>query len=200
MPIFVFTVPGGITFDGDQSDWEQAIRSWVIACTGLDDGHVIRADQDGPRPSVPFIEVKVDGVRPLGAVDGEVQTYDSGASAGQEVVRTAHGQREFSAVIRAFTLLASGDNSARAFLSRVQVGLGLEEVRDILYGYGVTVFDNGRIENLPGILDTKWEGRATLTVGCLAEQTAATRTGFIKTVVLTNGITVPDTTLIVQIP
>lgn len=187
-----------ITGSGDFGDFENAIRLWVIAATGLTASKVIRGNQNGPRPEAPFAEVIVGDLIPVGAADAQDESYDPDGDVGAEITETARGQREMTATVRIFTVSAVGPASARALLAKVPVSLGLSSVRDILHSAGLTCFDAGTVAHVPAILDTKWEGRATLTARLYAELTASTTTGFISSVELTNTSTVPDSTTIVD--
>jgi hypothetical protein len=175
---------------GGDSNWdtyENGIRQWVIAATGISPTKVIRAEQDGPRPVAPFVEVRVGDALALGAADGLEQYFDALADPGQEVTQVVRAQREVSVTLRAFTDAAVGGSSARALLARVQASLGFAEVRDVLHDAGITCFDRGSVQHLPGVLDTRWEGRATLTVRVYVEDTAILTTGYIDTVQLVDA-------------
>lgn len=176
-------------------DWgalENAIRQWILATGLVTTEKVILAGQDGPRPAVPFFEVRLGDMEAVGAADARSEDYDSGAPAGQEITETVRGMREFPVFIRCFTTSAVGSSSARALLSQVQTALGLPDVRDIIRAAGMTCWDTGRVQTLPAVLDTKWEGRATLTVRMYAEEHAIQKTGYIDTVEVTDEGPTPD--------
>ncbi len=175
------------------------MRQWVITAIGFDSTKVIRAEQDGPRPTGIFAEVRVGDGAPVGAVDSHEHVYDSGAAAGEEMVETVRGVREVSATVRVFTPSAVGSESARALLSRAQTALGLEGVRQIFYDAGMTLFDRGGpIQSIPAILDTRWEGRAQLTIRLYVEETATATTGYIASTELTDQSVDPPETFIVD--
>lgn len=199
MATFDFELPAAtITFGGDFDAIENAIRAWVIAATGLATEKVIRGYQNGPRPSAPFAEVIVGDLIPVGAADAQDESYDPDAAAGAEITQTSRGVREMTATVRVFTVSAVGASSARALLGRLPTSLGLQAIRDILHVAGLTCFDPGTVTHVPAILDTKWEGRATLTARFYTELTASTTTGYISSVELTDTSTVPDSVTIVD--
>jgi hypothetical protein len=181
-----------ITGSGDFGDFENAIRLWVIAATGLPTSKVIRGNQNGPRPDPPFAEVIVGDLVPVGAADAQDEVYNPAGEAGAEIAETSRGMREMTATVRIFTLSDVGPSSARALLAKVPTSLGLSVVRDILHSAGLTCFDAGTVTHVPAILDTKWEGRASLTARLYTELTASSTTGYITSVELTNTSTVPN--------
>ena len=87
--------------------------------------------------------------------------------------------------------------AARAILSAVQTSLGLPGTRELLHAAGVTCFDRGTIQVIPSVLDTKWEGRATLTVRFYTEETATSATGYIAGAELTDQSVDPPEAFIV---
>lgn len=194
-PIFVFPP--------ETTQWEafeNALRQWVIAASGLTPEKVIRAEQDGPRPATVFAEVRIGDVRALGAADAVSTEYDAGGPAGSEVTQTVRGQREFAATVRMFTSSAVGAESARALLLQVQAGLRLPSVRDILHEAGLTCFDQGVVQSIPAILDTRYEGRATLTARFYCEVTISEATGIVGSVEVTDEGENPDDVFIIDGP
>ncbi len=187
-----------VTYGGDFDAFENAVRAWVIAVTGLASTQVIRGNQNGPRPAAPFAEVTLTDVGQVGASPAQDQIFDSGALAGEEITLTSRAVHELTAVVRVFTVSAVGASSARAILARLPASLGLESVRDTLHTGGLTCFDAGTVSYVPAILDTKWEGRATLTARFYAEITASETTGYISSVELTDTSPVPDSVTIVD--
>lgn len=181
------------------SDIEAAIRAWVKGATGLTDEQVIWADQNGGSPALPFIDVRLGDLIPVGSADGSDWVYDAGGPSGQEIVMSGHGVREFAVSIRAFSASPLGNDSARVLLSKVQTALALETARSALHAAGVTPFDNGRVQVVPAILDTAWEGRAVLQVRFYTEETVTERTTYIGTVEVTDEEPTPDQTFQVTI-
>lgn len=188
---------GGFLGAGGASNWddyEQAIRQWVIEASGLNTTKVIRAEQNGPRPATPFAEVRVGDAIAVGAADAVERYYDPFADPGEEVTLVVRGLRELEVTVRVFTDASVGAESARALLEKTRTALGLDTFRDILQDAGVTVFDRGVVQHLPGVLDTRWEGRATLTVRAYVEDTVSETTGYIDSVQVTDQSVDPDDT------
>lgn len=176
-------------------DWgaiEQAVRGWIKTATSLNDANVIRADQDGPKPSVPFVDIALGDLIALGACDPIETEYDEGADPGEEIIESVRGQREFVVVIRAFSAAAVGTSSAYALLSKAQTALGLSTVRDALHAAGITVFNAGRVASVPRVVATAWQGIAELRVGFYTCEDVSLATGYINKVELIDEMPDPD--------
>lgn len=192
----------GETFGQLPAGWEvaeAAIRAWVVATSGLDGVKVIFAEQNGPRPAVPFATVRLGAVTAVGVVDAVENLYDVEGAAGQEIVQIVHGQRLLEVEVRAFSARAVGASNAREILALAQASLRFDQVRELLAEAGLTVLDNGRITVLPVVLDAQWEGRAVLAVTFCFEERVSLATGYIAAVELTDAITEPSTTTTVEI-
>lgn len=184
-------------------DWgavEQTLRGWIKSATGLDDEHVLRYGQDMSGVTLPFCDVRITFIQPVGAADAVDHDYNSGAPAGEEITYTARGIREFGVRVRAFSTLAVGTNSAQALLSKVQTFMALPGGRAAFQAGGFTAFDQGRILSVPAILDANWEGQAFLETRFYAEETATEKTTYIQTAELTNQEPNPDHVFTVTIP
>jgi hypothetical protein len=173
------------------SNHEKAIRAWIVSATGLPESKVIRAEQNGPKPAAPFIDIRLGGLTPVGIVDAVENYYDNEAANGEEIVQMIRGSRELEVSIRAFTESAVGDDTARALLSVAQLALRLDSIRDALAEAGLSPFDNGRIAAIPVVLETRWQGRAQLVCRFYLEETLSERTGYIASVELTNEVVDP---------
>lgn len=174
--------------------FEPAIRAWLIAATGIADTHVIYSRQNGPRPAAPFAEIDLGELVPLGAVDAVSHAYNSGGSAGAEIVHTTHGQRDVAVTVRVYTDSAVGDSSARTLLAAAQLALGQAGTRATFHAAGATVWDRGTVRPVPGVLDTRWEGRAELVLRLYVELQATETSTYVGTVRLTDAVSVPNST------
>lgn len=165
---------------------QDGLREWVRDGAGLADGKVIWADQSGPRPAMPFADLRIGPSVPLGAVDELSDDTDLGRANGQEIELRANGIREFHVTVRLFTAGTLDDTAARALLARAQLALTLPTKRDALEAAGVTVFDRGAVENLSALKDAKFEGRAMLTIGCYTIESLSEYVGYIDSVEATS--------------
>lgn len=159
-----------------------ALRAWVRDGSGLPDGKVIWADQTGPRPALPFADLRIGSSVPLGAVDEVSDNTDLGRPAGEEIEMRAQAVQEFYVTVRLFTAPTLDDSAARALLGRTQLALALPTKRSALALGGVTVFDRGEVQNLSAVKDAKFEGRAMLVVGCYTIESLSEYVGYIETV------------------
>lgn len=166
---------------------QDAIRSiWVLPASGLSAANVYFADQDVKSTAPgPCITISLGGPSRIGMLDQVKQSYDSTASAGQEIVLSAMGPREMVCTLQAFSPSADGQGQqgdARQLLSLVEASLGLPTIRPALNRAGLGVLKQGSVVWQPGIQRAGWEGRAVLeTTFCVAE-TVTARLGYIQTV------------------
>ncbi len=158
-------------------DWpaiEDALHDWLKAATGVT---CIWAEQSGPQPRPPYCTLRIDGPRRLGGADELRQE-----AAGEDVRQLVVGQRELTVQCQAFTAGTNGLATARELLTKAQVRLSLPSVRDQLSEVGLTVIDEGNVQNVSTVLETKWQGRAALDVRFGCADSAHERAGSIETV------------------
>jgi len=161
---------------------ENALRAWVLTASNLDEQHVIWSNQDGNRPSGDVITLKLGDGIPLGAFDAIEEKTDLARPAGQEVELQVQGPREMVLAIQCFTDSDSGDATARAVLSTVQTKARLPSIAAALEAAGVSIFDLGRVQYVPAINGTDFEGRAVLEVRLYVVDTASEFTSYVSTV------------------
>jgi hypothetical protein len=171
---------------------ESALTAWVRASTSLPEGQILFADQHNPRPAGEFITVRLGGLTMVGAVDPVVYEYDSNRVAGTELEERVEGTRRLRVSLQAFSRLATGEGCARSLLAQCQTALGLPSVRDALYLAGLSPYDAGNVQAIPGVIDTRTEGRAVLDVGFYCVQTLSAYTTYIEHVVTENYMGPPD--------
>jgi hypothetical protein len=178
------------------------LRVWVRSATGLGDGNVIWADQNGPRPTSSFASLRIGPLVSIGPVDEVVDLYDAGRDAGQEIELRVQGVRRFTVSVQVFTPGTLDATSAHALLTRAQLALALPSIRDALADAGVTVFSLGTVQNLSALKDVKFEGRALLEIGCYTLLSVSEFTTYIETVEPESFLGPPDsgTTEEIDIP
>jgi hypothetical protein len=164
---------------------EDAVRAWVLTGSGLDNEHVIWADQDGPRPGLPFVTIKIGDLSPVGPAD-LVPDTDLARAAGQEIRRTVTQLFEFTASVQAFTTPTTGTAAARSLLARVHTAVRLPTVNDALNLAGIAPFDVGKVQNLSAVLGQGFEGRASLEVRFYAQESLAENLGYITSIEIEN--------------
>lgn len=161
------------------SDIESALRYWVKASTGLDDAHVIWAEQAGTRPEGSFATLKLGPILAMGAYDEIDPVYDSD---NDELHLTVRGLREFSVSAQFFTGATTGNANGRALASKAQTGLVLPAIRAEFEDAGFSIFDAGRITNITELVGFKFEGRALLEIRGYAGEEAIEVATFIEEV------------------
>lgn len=171
---------------------QNGLQAWVKSATGFDDAHVIWADQSGPRPDAPFIDLRIGTTIPLGAIDELSDNTDLTRDPGSEVELRATCVQEFHLTVRCFTAATLDDSAATALLGRARLALTLPSIRDALETAGVTIFDRGEVQNVSVLKDVKFEGRAMLDVGCYTLEAVSEFVGYIDEVDTVSYLGPPD--------
>lgn len=174
------------------NDVEDALRAWVKASTGFDNEHVFFSDQKVPRPSGPYVTIRLGSVGMLGAVD-PIEVKDAASpTAGAEIELQVRALREVSVGIQVWNAPAvavSPALTAVGIASKIQVGLSLPSVRDAFAVACVSVIDMGSIQNLSSLLGTDFDGRSSFDVRCYVMLSASEFTTYIEKFELTNTST-----------
>ena len=155
---------------------EDVLHAWLKAATGVT---CIWAEQSGPQPKPPYCTLRIDGPRRLGGADELRQDGD-----GDDVRQLAVGQRELTVECQAFTSRTTGSATARELLTKAQVQLSLPSVHERFSEVGLSVIDEGDVQNVSTVLETKWQGRAALDVRIGCADSAEERVGSIESVEL----------------
>lgn len=129
-------------------DAQQAMRRWLITTTGLPDERVIFANQNAPRPKVPYATVNARvATRRLGAFDEERLIDD------EPGVIDRRGHRVVTASVNVF------GPSALDLAEAAQDGLERYDVREQLEAAGLAVNDIGQLRDLTQLVETTLEDR-----------------------------------------
>jgi hypothetical protein len=155
------------------------LRTAILTASGLEAGQVVFANQKARAPESDYLTIKLTGVLTLGGPKGEAHDFDAARSVGQEIELRAQGPAELGVSLQAFTL---DPDAAEALLVEVQGKLQLSVTSDALNAGGVSLFDFGRVQNVPRVYGGDVEGRATLDLRGLAVQTSTSRLGYIAEV------------------
>lgn len=164
----------------DWSTFQKAIQDAIVSASGLADGKVIWARQNGTRPAAPYITLNLTPFTTIG-IDGTRHTYNSGGASGAEITLTHGGMREFGLTVVAFGD-GLGDGSAMAVIETLRAGLNKITVREALEAANVSFFDFGTVVDLTQVIDTGFEGRATTTLRGYTTQEVTETLGYIQTV------------------
>lgn len=167
---------------------ENAVRTWVLAASGLASNRVYFADQDVPAgEAAPRVTIRIGGPVHLG-LDAIEQSFDPGQPAGQEILQTARGFRTITVDLQSFapTMVGAGD-TALAVMAKIQAALSLPSVRYTLNAAGLGVLQEGNIQRIPQVRQAINEDRATLSVRFCVTQSISERLGYIDSVEVRYG-------------
>jgi len=169
---------------------EDAIASVVRAETGI---VVLWKDQGAPRPPLPYVALRHDGGSSASALTERMvsdnpdgQPGDPSAvppSVGTELLLTEIEQVDFRLEVETFSPPeAVGAAHAVAIARGLRNALAKESVRNALEAAGVVVADrSGPVQNLTGLVETDFEGRALFEVGLRAAFCVADTSTYIET-------------------
>lgn len=146
----------------DMTATENAIAAWVRNASGLDADHVQWADQGMPRPSGPWISLKVINDDSAGAwtdVEDAPEPQD-----GAEIRHVARELVRQVLSVQCFAGAALGVASAIALLRKVRGKLGLPETSEGLKEGGVGVGTISPIRNVGAARAGAFEPRASMDV------------------------------------
>jgi hypothetical protein len=167
-------------------DWtglRTAVRACALAATGLNDGHVIWAFQNGPRPLVPFIEINPRlAIARVGSHDEETMN----AANADQLDRKA--QRRVTVSCHAF------GPDAFALLEAMQAFCDTEAGHVLFDVAGLAVADFGSVNDLTELLETQFEERAQFDLIFALAAVSSEKVGAITSVGLAGTIQNPDTT------
>lgn len=164
----------------DWSNFQKAIQDALVSASGLADGKVIWARQNGTRPAAPYLTLNLTPFTTIG-IDGTRHTYNSGGAAGAEIILSHGGMREFGLTVVAFGD-GLGDGSAMNVIETLRGGLNKITVREALEAANVSFFDFGTVVDLTQVIDAGFEGRATTTLRGYTTQEVTETLGYIQTV------------------
>lgn len=167
---------------------EDAVRTWVVAATGLAADRVYFADQDLPVSEVaPRVSIRLGDLIPVGQ-DGFDHDYDPSRPAGEEIEIKAKGMRTLAVDLQAFAPTTVGPGTtARSVLAAAQAHLSLPSVRTTLNSAGLGLLQQGTVQRVPQPRQAMQEDRATLSVLFAVSQSVTERLGYIETVIPTYG-------------
>jgi hypothetical protein len=135
-----------------RANLETAVRSWLVlagASGGIPnaDRAVIIADKNGPRPTLPYLMVRIQDY------DGQVHTDESIVDDGAIPTWRSRGPRRATASVHAF------GEGAEDWLVRASNQIGSPAVRSLFGAANIAVRPNGDVRNLSKLLDDKTQAR-----------------------------------------
>lgn len=177
--------------------FEKALQDAVVLASGLADGKVIWARQDGTRPAAPYVTLDLTSFSVIG-IDGTRHDYDAEADPGAEITLKHGGMREFGLAVVVFygTLGAAG---AMALAETIRTSLSKVSVREVLDAANVSIFDFGRVLNLTQVVNTVYEGRAVFELRGYTTQEVTETIGYIQSAEIEGTISTVTTVETVDI-
>lgn len=174
--------------------FESTVRAAIVSACGLAsaESKVIWSHQNGTRPALPYITLRLTPMRTLG-IDGTRHTYNGAAPAGTEITLSHGGMREFGLSVQVFGDVL-GSTGAVATMEALKSSLNKVTIREALEAAGVSFFDFGQVVDLTQIEDTAFEGRAAMEIRGYTTQEITETLGYIQTVDTTGTISNVTTT------
>jgi hypothetical protein len=140
------------------ADWtaiEDALYDWLHGVTGLP---VIWSAQDVDQPATDYLSMQLDGPFPVGR-DYQRSLPAETPTDGAELELVTVGEREVHLTINAFSAAVTGASTAARYVSKAQLALSQQGYRRGLKAAGISVFDFGRPQQLPQLLEADFQGR-----------------------------------------
>jgi len=147
----------------------QSCRGWLKGSLALTDDQVIPADDKGPRPSIPYLTVKLIAHGLPRGVDEEIRGVDGGGAPTVKII----GQRVSTLSVQGF-----GGASAE-WLELAALRLRRPDVIALCDTLAITVEAEGGIDDVSAMIDTEIEPRYACTFEVSyahADDAAATQT------------------------
>lgn len=150
----------------DLTDWERALRDWVVLSTGLADAKVYWSRDGGARGPAPFVTISVFSLVPQGPGWVTVRDNpDSTGDDGQEIEHVAKTVATGVLRVQCFAVDPEGVAGAALTLRRCVARLPLPASQDVLDVAGVAVTGFAAIQTTDGLVRTTIiEPRAVLDV------------------------------------
>jgi len=126
----------------------QAVRSWLKTALTLTDAKVIVAEDDGPRPAMPYLTVKVLAHDIPEGWDEVIRTIS-----GDNPVNAVRGQRSFTVSVQGFGA------GAEEYLQDAVLSLQLDSTQDSLTDAKISLFPLGGATPDAAVRDTSFEPR-----------------------------------------
>ena len=152
----------------------------VIAMTGYDKNHVILANQNQTRPTLPYVVIKIQDRRRVGFdsfVNVNIGTEDTPI-----YVQRQQGVREFNVDIQAF-----GPESWDA-CADITDALQTDQYIDEFRGAGVVIYDMENARDISWVDNSKFKERHQMTLNCRAAIQIDNATDVIDTIEINGTI------------
>lgn len=162
---------------------ENSIQAIIVAASGYSGALVIWEGQDNPQPGSPFLSLFSEDLPRVGQPEESVIDNPTPV-AGEEIILKSRGEAELEIRVRAFTphvVSSSSVKSARAVLLGLRQALEAESMTAAIEAAGLALVSLGAVGNMPRVLETQYQGRATLTLKFRYADVFEEATTFIET-------------------
>jgi hypothetical protein len=164
---------------------ELAIHDWMAEATELE---TIWRNQSTPRPEYPYATLLIIAgpVRRGGRDEVRTETL-SGQPQGEEVAVTTCGLREFTVSCQIYVAKPDHVNPeahARSLMTAAQSNLGQLSTLARLRAAGLSVVEEGPVQNIDEVLEDAYVSRSNMDVRFYAAANVVERTGYIENAAL----------------
>ena len=171
----------------DEATLKSAIYEWIVGEVGGApfDAAVIFSDQATPRPTRPYVTIRLNPQVTEGMFDEDLGVDNDG-------IATIRGYRTVTVALQSF------GPRARDIMNVLQGSLSKESVRSTFFnGNDLSLINTGEILNLTNLLDTEFEERAAMDLMVGFAQEITDDVGRIETVEVTGNEGEPQ---IIELP
>ncbi len=175
----------------DQNAIENSIQTILTAASGLAGTNVVWADTDRDRPVGDYMALRIDEDQHIGTPENSVRDNPAPV-AGEEILLASKNVAEFEVAIQAFSALKVSTGaapSARARLNALRSKLEGEAMVEVIEAAGLALVDLGSVRNMPRVLETQYQGRATLVLKFRISDEIEEATTYIETAISSGSYT-----------
>lgn len=167
------------------ADWqaiENGLQAFIARASGLPGNTVIWEIQNGSRPTGTFATLRIDGDTTSGLYAEQTERDNPTSTPGHEILIETREDAEFTFTVQVFSPNAAGNSSARAILTRVRNALSKESELNNFDSLGLAFIDKSPIQSVPVLIETQYQGHATLDTRFRVADGTEDTTTFIETV------------------
>lgn len=162
--------------------FEAAIVTWLRNSTGAQ-AHAanqgIPMPEDAQRNPLPYCTFLVTNLAGESLHTIQTQDVDDTRPVGEQLEVSHSRPMNLSVRVQAFTPTTVGTAWAVPMLEKASTDLALHSVRAGFRAAGLGLWSIGAIQNVSGLMSTKWEGRAAMELQFHVVATAQERMGYI---------------------
>lgn len=161
---------------------ENSIQLIIRTASGLSGDKVYWYGLGNNRPLAPFLVLQTPEDVRIGTVENTV-TNNPVPAPGEEIILTSRTTAEINLDVQAFTKLkvsTAGEKAANAILRELRQALESETLAALFESTRLVLVSVGPVNALPRVLETQFEGRATLSLKLRISDEFTEKTTFIE--------------------